>query len=104
MRAYCEKNNILKRPSTLLISSYFAENIVLITPLLKYYLELGLEVTHIDLVVEYENPEACFESFADKVSDARRSGDTSKDNDIVAQCFKLLGNSSYGKSLQDCSK
>ena len=104
MRDYCEKFNVLKHPSKLLISSYFAEKIVLITPLLKYYLELGLEVTHIHLVVEYESPESCFSEFATKVSDARRLGDQSEDNDIVAQCFKLVGNSAYGKSIQDISK
>ena len=104
MRAYCEESGALKRPSRLLISSYSAEKVVLITPLLKYYLELGLEVTDISLVVEYPTARACFAGFADKVTKARREGDQSKDNDILAQCFKLVGNSAYGKSIEDVSR
>ena len=104
MRSYCEKANVLKQPTNLLISSYHAKKVVLITPLLKYYLELGLEVTHIYLLVEYEHPKACFSKFVDSVSDARREGDKDANSSILAECFKLVGNSAYGKSLQNISK
>ena len=42
MQDYAEKQGLLCQPRKMLISSYFLENGTLITPLLLFYLELGL--------------------------------------------------------------
>ena len=42
MKDYAEKERLLSRPWKMLISSYFLENGTLLTPLLLYYLDLGL--------------------------------------------------------------
>ena len=104
MASYCEKNNVLKKPSRMLISSFYADKILLITPLLKYYLELGLNVTKIHTVIEFPDHQPCFQEFADKCSDARRLGDKSEDNSIISSTFKLLGNSAYGRVCMNKAK
>ena len=55
------------------------------------------------LVIEYE-PSACFRKFGDEVSHARRRGDNDPDHAILAETFKLLGNSCYGKTLENKKK
>ena len=104
MKAYCEKHNVLKKPSKMLISSYYAERILLITPLLKFYLDLGLQVTKVHLLVEFPEHRPCFEKFATQVCDARRMGDKSTDSDILANTFKLIGNSAYGRICMNKAK
>ena len=87
----------------MLIGSYFGKKVFLITPLVKWYLEHGLKVTHVYEFVQYF-PQTCFKNFGDKVSEARRSGDTDPDKAILAASFKLFGNSAYGKTITNVEK
>ena len=103
MRAYCEKEGLLKQPRRGLIGSYFGKGILLITPLAKWYLDQGLEITNVKQIVEYK-PVECFQNFAEKVTAARRQGDRDADSSILADSYKLLGNSAYGKTLEDLSR
>ena len=61
MKGFSEENGFLKKTRKMLISSYFGEKILLTTPLAKWYLDHGLEITKIYEFVEY-NPEKLFES------------------------------------------
>ena len=97
MGDYCEKAGALKKPSRLLISSFHADRVLLVTPLLKYYLQLGLVVTKVHFTVHFPEHKPCFKLFADTVCDARRRGDLDPDSDILASTFKLVGNSAYGR-------
>ena len=74
MQTFGEEENIMSRPRRSLIGSYFGEKIFLASPLIKWYLEHGLQVTHIYQVVDY-TPVPCFQPFGEAVSDARRAGD-----------------------------
>ena len=47
MKTYEEKNDIMKQPRRSLIGSMIGEKILLATPLLRWYLEHGLEVLNI---------------------------------------------------------
>ena len=47
MQDYAKQYNIKDVPRRLLIGSYFGKKIGLSTPLLKWYLEHGLVITHI---------------------------------------------------------
>ena len=58
-----------------------------LSPLIKWYLERGLEVTHFYQVVEY-TPIPCFQPFGEAVSDARRAVDPTKA--IIADTMKLV--------------
>ena len=85
----------MKNPQRMLISSFKLENGTIITPLLKFFLSLGLQCTEIYRFVDY-TPRKCFKNFVQSVVDARREGDENPYSGVVAETMKLLGNSSYG--------
>ena len=103
MRDYAVENNLLKQPQRMLISSFNLENGTIITPLLNFYISLGLKCTRIYRFVQY-TPRKCFNTFVQSVVDARRGGDENPDSSVVAETMKLLGNSSYGYQIMDRSK
>ena len=70
MLEYAEKNALLLKPQRILISSYKLNNGIDITPLLKFYLKLGLRCTKFHRFVEY-TPQKCFYGFVQSVADAR---------------------------------
>lgn len=78
------------KPTRYLIGSMFANKILIITPLLIWYVQHGLEVTEIYQIIEY-SPKKCFKSFADKVSEDRRGGDCDPALKVVAETSKLIG-------------
>ena len=71
MASFAEKHDLLKKPTSSLITSYFADEILLATPLLKWYLQHGLEVTSIQQVIQYK-PRRCFKAFTEEIVTARR--------------------------------
>ena len=82
----------------MLISRFKIQNGTLITPLLLFYLQLGLVCTKIHRFVEY-TPRKCFNSFVQSAVDARRQGDENPNSSVVAETMKLLANSSYGYQI-----
>ena len=80
------------KPTRYLIGSMFADKILIITPLLVWYVQHGLEVTEIYQIIEF-CPKKCFKSFADRVSDDRRNGDRDPALKVVAETSKLIGKS-----------
>ena len=103
MRRYAEEHDIMKTPRRMLVGSYCGDKILLATPLLRWYLDHGLEVLHVYQVVEYD-PVPCFRRFGDAVSKARREGDVHRDRTIIADTMKLLGNSGYGKTITNVDR
>ena len=59
------------------------------TPLLKWYLEHGMVVTKIYQVVEF-TPHRCFQEFVKEVSDGRRLGDAHPDKAIIGDTKKVV--------------
>ena len=88
MKTYADQFDLLKTKTKSLIGSYWATNYTVSTPLLKWYLEQGLEVTKVYSVVEYE-PRKSFKWFVDHNSDLRRLGDEHTASEIVANSAKL---------------
>ena len=103
MQNYAEKEGLLCQPRTMLISSYFLENSTLTTPLLLFYLELGLVCKKIYRFVEY-TPVKRFNKFVQSAVDARREGDENPNSSVVTETMKLLANSSYGYQMMDRSR
>ena len=103
MRAYAEAHHLLTRPRRTLISSYFGEEILLSTPLLRWYMSKGLVVDDVQQIIEYE-PRACFKAFGESVTKARIDGDKSASCSILAETMKLLGNAAYGKTITDLAR
>ena len=75
----------------------FGKNILLITPLLQWYLSHGLRITKIHQVIEYES-RRCFEGAGRRVAEARRAGDSDPSKSIISDMEKLMGKSYYGKT------
>ena len=103
MPDYAEKEGLLCQPRKMLISSYFLENCTLITPLLLFYLKLGLVCKKIYRFVEY-TPVKCFNKFMQSAVNDRREGDENPNFSVVAETMKLLANSSYGYQIMDRSR
>ena len=71
MQEYAEEEGLLCQPRKMLTSSYFIENGTLITPLLLFYLDLGLVCKKIYRFVEYI-PVKCFNNFVQSAVYASR--------------------------------
>ena len=103
MKAYAEDEGILSQPRKMLISSFTLQNGTLVTPLLLFFLQLGLVCTKTHRFVEY-TPKKRFNSFVQLTVDARKQGDENPNPSVVAETLKLLANSSYGYQIMDRSR
>ena len=103
MKNYAEEERLLSQPRKMLLSSFTLQNGTLITPLLLFYLQLGLVCAKIHRFVEY-TPKKCFNRFLQEAVDARRKGDENPNSNVVAETMKLLANSSYGYQIMDRSR
>ena len=98
MQDYIRKYQISEKPRQLLVGGMRAKKLLLASPLLKWYLDHGLEVTRVHQIIEF-TPKACFKTFEDQISTARRSGDVDPAKSIIADTMKLIGNSAYGSMI-----
>jgi hypothetical protein len=103
MQQHIKDFELSTKPRRLLVGGMRAKQILLATPLLKWYLEHGMEVTKIYQTVEYTK-HACFREFVKDVSDARRLGDADPSKSIIADTRKLEGNSAFGSTIMDQEK
>ena len=104
MQAYCESIGRKNGVNRSLISSMHGKGIIILTPLLKWYLENGLVVDDVEYIIKY-NPKTCFDWFMNQVCDERRSADIGgPEQKIIGEMFKLMGNNAYGGILMDKSK
>ena len=100
MKEFAEKEGMLPQEQRTLVGSMFGQKILLLTTLAKWYLNHGLIITKIYQVIEY-TPRRVFQSFGESVSNARRAGDKDPDQELIATTNKLIGNSSYGKTITE---
>ena len=80
-----------------------AEKIRLYSPLLKWYLNHGLQVTKIHRYISYTSSRP-FKWFPEEVSSARRAADQDKNKKQLGDTAKLKGNSFYGKMIENLEK
>ena len=73
-----------------------AEKILLYSPLLKWYLNHGLQVTKFTGIT-LTHPGRPFKWFPEEVSSARRAADQGQEQKQLGDTAKLKGNSFYGK-------
>ena len=76
-----------------------AKRILLYAPLLLWYVNHGAEITKVYRTIDY-TPAKIFPWFVEQVTEARRTGDVQKSKALLAEVFKLLGNSGYGKLIE----
>ncbi len=101
-----------KFPKRQLCATYHADNILLNTDLLAYYLTLGLKVTNIYYAVEYI-PQPVFDQFVEKMTKMRiqatydmQSDDalTRLGGETKQSLAKMMLNSSYGRLAMNLEK
>ena len=95
MQAFAEQHDIMTRPQRTLISSYKGDKILLGTPLLKFYLDPGLEVSRVHRAVQWRSY-PWLEPFADFVSTSRGAADADPNQKILVETAKLVGNAGFG--------
>ena len=92
----------MSQPRNLLISSSTLQKGTLISPLLLFYLQLGLVCTKNTVLLSTLQRNAST-VFLQSAVDARRQGDENPNSSVVAATMKLLANSSYGYQIMDQS-
>ena len=100
MKQYAEKENIMAQTKKVLLLSFILTNGTNLSPLLLFYLQLGIDCKKIHRFVQY-TPGNCLDNFVQSAVDARRQGDESQYSSVVAETMKLLANSSYGYQIMD---
>ena len=80
-----------------------AEKILIYSPLLKWYLNHGMQVTKIHRYISYISGRP-FKWFPEEVSSARRAADNDKNKKQLGDTAKLKGNSFYGKMIENLEK
>ena len=103
MRKYAEKENIMPQPRRKPILGFILLNGTIITPLLLFYLKLGLVCEKNHRFVQY-TPIKCFNNFVQSAVDVRRQGDENPNSSVDAETMKLLANSSHGYQIMDRSR
>ena len=82
-----------------LLSVLAAKKMLIYAPLFQWYLNRGLKITALYRTVNYM-PKKIFNWFVNEVANNRRAGDADKEKALLAEVFKLLGNSAYGKFIE----
>ena len=82
-----------------LVGALSAEKMLIFAPLLKWYIDHGARITAVHRTTDYK-PTKPLVWFVEEVTAARRTGDTDKSKALLADLFKLLGNSAYGKMIE----
>ena len=77
-----------------LIQCFNDENHLLFTPLARFYLGEGIEISNIRTFVQYK-PSACLEPFIDKVTQMRIDAEHAR-KPLKGATAKIIGNSGYG--------
>jgi len=82
-------------PKSTIVQTYNANQILLITPLVKFYIDQGLEIGNITQFVQYI-PSKCFAPFTSKVYKMRCEAEHEQDP-IKSTTAKLFGNRNVKK-------
>jgi len=82
-----------------LVGALFAEKLLVYAPLLRWYVDHGAVITAVNRTIAY-TPGKVFEWFVEQVTEARRTGDLEKSKVLLAEVYKLLGNSGYRKLIE----
>ncbi|MCU7845747.1 MAG: DNA polymerase [Candidatus Thiodiazotropha sp. (ex Monitilora ramsayi)] len=99
MLGYLERTGRKRGDGKKLVGALAAEKLLLYAPLLRWYVEHGAVITAVYRTIDYQSTKI-FAWFVEQVTTARRTGDTDKSKALLAEVFKLMGNSGYGKLIE----
>ena len=103
MKENAEKERLLTQPGKMLISSRFLENGTIVTPLVLFYLDLGLLWKANYRFLQY-TPMKCFNNFVQSPVTATREEDENPSSSYGVETLKLLPNSLHGYQIMDQSR
>ena len=103
MQAFVQEHGARCPPRATLVSSYYACQVLLPTPLLRWYLLNGLVVTRLYRLLQYDR-RRCFQSLAEDCAQKRRDAQRDPSQALVGECAKLLMTSVYGKCCENKSR
>ena len=89
MKERVTKENI-KLPRSTVVQTYNGKQLLLFSPIVKFYLKLGLVITNITKFVQYE-PHVVLEDFVTQITDGRISAIESG-NSALGSSYKNTGN------------
>ena len=99
MKEYLAKTGRKREDGKKLMEVLSAERMLVYAPLLRWYVNHGAVVTKVSRTIDYE-PGKIFTWFVEQVTETRRTGDVDRSKALLAEVFKLLGNSAYGKLIE----
>ena len=100
IKDYLAKSNRVFLPGQKkLLGVLKAKKVLLYDPLLEWYYEHGLEITAVYRTIDYI-PQRIFNWFVQEVANMRRKGDVEAEKALLAEIYKLLGNSAYDKFIE----
>ena len=82
--------------------TFHAQSYLMTTDLCQWYMEQGVEISNVTLVVEYIKYQP-FKKFINELAECRKIADQNGQSDLAA-IFKLLANATYGSLALDRSK
>ena len=100
MESVCERRGELKQPRKQLISSYFCEETLLHTEMIRWLLVKGCVCTQIFRVIEY-SPVKCFGDKVLESAQLRREADLDPSKKPFGDAIKLCITSVYGKTAEN---
>ena len=103
MKEYAKKEGIMSQSRRVFLSSFILTNGNIISPLLLFYLKLGLVFKKVHRFVQY-TPRKCFDNFVQSAVDAWRRGVENPNSSVLAETMKFLANSSSGYQILDRSR
>jgi len=103
MKDYMARTGRTKGAGKKLVAGLSAQKILQYEPPLQWYVSHGAKITVVYRTINYQATKA-LKWFVDEVTAARQTGDVDKSKALLADIFKLLGNSSYGKMIESLER
>ena len=103
MKEYLARTGRQRGDGRKLVGALSAERMLVYAPLLRWCVNHGAVVMKVSTTIDYE-PGKIFTWFVEQLTEARRTGDVDRSKALLAEVFKLLGNSAYGKLIEDLER
>ena len=103
MKEYMARTGRKRGAGKKLVGALSARKLLLYEPLLQWYVSHGANITALYRTINYQ-PTNALKWFVVEMTAARRTGDVDKNKALLADIFKLLGNSSYGKMIESLER
>lgn len=100
-REFCEQYNLLNRPRQTLIQTFSVDDTIINTRLFCFYLRMGLKVTSLKVVIQYQSSSE-LAPLVDWIMNMRRDAANSNIQDAAdyAKRFKSALNTLYGSTIR----